>query len=88
MIKASLLATSSIIAVSAQPLTVGFLSNDHYTMQNTYLIQMLNRMSDSGLVARNASTPKTLQIKTRTFNNSVDLQNCLNTQVCSAALDY
>ena len=64
---------------AAQPFTIGYLVDDRYTMQNTYLINLFSRIADSGLVARNTTVPKTLQIKSKTFNNSADLQNCLNT---------
>ncbi len=46
--------------VAGQPFTIGYLVDDHYSMQNTYLINLLSRVADTGLVARNTTTPKAL----------------------------
>ena len=41
-------------------MTIGYLIDEHYEMQNTYLINLFSRIADSGAVARNATLPKTL----------------------------
>lgn len=70
----------------AEPLTVGYLQENAFELQNTYLLNYFKQVENSGLVTRDSATP--VKFQTQSFRTAEELQKCLATSECQASLDY
>ena len=88
------LATVSLLfgITSAQQMTIGLYRNPQYQMQNEFLANFFQRVSDTGLVSRNISSnpsaQKSLPHTIKYFKSLDELEDCMQTGKCQVTLDY